>query len=144
PAEKVTAVNGTISWTGPTSEAQANLTAILRGEQVKLAAASDTPLLLLGQRTADIELAAVSAPLNLDFKGRVNLSPTGFVKGALRLTSPSTRRTLEWSGTDIKPGEAIGALDLAADVTAAERMAKLDNLTIVVDQNRGIGVLDVT
>lgn len=143
PAEKVTAVNGTISWTGPTSEAQANLTAIVRGEQVKLTAASDTPLLLLGQRTADIELAAVSAPLNLDFKGSVNLSPTGFVKGTLKLKSPSTRRTLEWSGTDIKPGEAIGALELTADVTAAERMAKLDNLIIVVDQNRGIGVLDV-
>lgn len=143
PAEKVTAVNGTISWTGPTSEATANLSAIVRGEQMKVTLSSDTPLLLLGQRTADMALDVASAPLTLDFDGEINLSPKGFVKGALKLKSPSVRRTLEWSGADIKPGEAIGALDLAADVTASERMAKLDNLILVIDQNRGIGVLDV-
>lgn len=142
-AEKATAVNGTVSWTGPTSQAQAELTAILRGEQVKLTASSAKPLLLLGQRTADIELTIVSAPLNLDFAGTVNLSPAGFFNGATRLKSPSTRRTLEWSGADIKPGEAIGALEITADVTASERTAKLDNLIIVIDQNRGIGVLDL-
>lgn len=143
-AEKLTAINGTLSWTAPTAIARANIVAIFRGEQLTVTGSTSAPLLLLGQRTAPLEIKVASAPLNLDFKGSASLGANMFVSGALQLKSASVRRALEWSGTYIKPGEALGALELSAKITAEQSKAKLDDLIIVVDRNRGIGVLDVT
>lgn len=142
-AEKLTAINGTLAWTAPTAVARANITAIFRGEQVTFAGSTTAPLLLLGRRTAPMEAKITSVPLNIDFAGSASLGTNLFLSGALKLSSVSVRRALEWSGTDIKPGEAIGALALSAKVTAEKTMAKLDDLIITVDSNRGIGVLDV-
>ncbi len=142
-AEKFTAVNGTVSWTSPNAPAKINLLAIMRGEQVALTASADAPLLLLGSRDSPLKATVVSTPVNLDFDGIVNLSNEGYITGTLEVKSPSARRALEWSGADIKPGEALGALELSADVSSGYRQAKLDNLIIVIDQNRGIGVLDI-
>src|SRR5690606_18097395 len=58
-------------------------------------------------------------------------------------SSASVRRTLEWSGTAIRPGEALGALELSAQLSTEQKKAKLDDLIIEIDKNRGIGVLDV-
>lgn len=143
-AEKLTAINGTVAWTAPTAVARANITAIFRGEQVTLAGSTATPLLLLGGRAAPVEVKVTSAPLNLEFAGSANLGKDLFLSGAIKLSSASARRALEWSGADIKPGEALGALDLSAQITTEQTKAKLDDLIIMIDKNRGIGVLDVT
>ena len=142
-AEKLTAINGTLAWTAPTAPARANLTAIFRGEQITLAGSTAAPLLLLGQRTAPVEFKITSAPLNLGFAGSASLGTKLFLSGTLDLKSASVRRALEWSGADIKPGEALGALELTAKITAEPTKAKLDDLIIMIDRNRGIGVLDV-
>ena len=142
-AEKLTAINGTLAWTAPTAVARANLTAIFRGEQITLTGSTSAPLLLLGRRSAPVELKVASAPLNLDFTGSMSLGTDFFLSGALQLKSASVRRALEWSGADIKPGEALGALELSAKITAEQTKAKLDDLIILIDRNRGIGVLDV-
>ncbi|MBU2486369.1 MAG: AsmA family protein [Alphaproteobacteria bacterium] len=142
-AEKLTAINGTVAWTAPTAVARANLTAIFRGEQVTLAGSTAAPLLLLGGRTAPVDIKLTSAPLNIEFGGSASLGQDYFLSGALKLSSVSVRRALEWSGAEIKPGEALGALDMSAKVTAEKTKAKLDDLIIMIDRNRGIGVLDM-
>jgi AsmA protein len=142
-AEKLTAINGTVAWTAPTAVARANITAIFRGEQVTFAGSTAAPLLLLGGRTAPVEAKISSAPLNIEFGGSASLGQNYFLSGALTLSSVSVRRALEWSGTDIRPGEALGALELTAKVTAEQTKAKLDDLIIIIDRNRGIGVLDM-
>lgn len=142
-AKKLTAINGALAWTAPNTIARADIAAIFRGEQVKMTASTSTPLLLLGRRMAPVEVKVTSAPLNFDFKGTANLGSKAFFSGALQLKSPSVRRALEWSGTDIKPGEALGALELTAMMSAEQSKAKLDDLIIMIDKNRGIGVLDV-
>ncbi|MEM5471605.1 AsmA-like C-terminal region-containing protein [Hoeflea sp. AS60] len=143
-AEKLTAINGTLAWTAPTAVARANITAIFRGEQVTLTGSTAAPLLLLGGRTAPVDVKVASAPLNIDFAGSASLGRNLFLSGALKLASVSVRRALEWSGTDIKPGEALGALELSAKINAEQTKAKLDDLIIMIDRNRGIGVLDVS
>lgn len=143
-AEKLTAINGTLAWTAPTAVARANLVAIFRGEQLTLSGSTTLPLLLLGRRLAPVELKVSSSPLNLNFTGSASLGPNMFVSGALELKSPSVRRALEWSRADIKPGEALGALELSAKITAGPTKAKLDDLIVMIDKNRGIGVLDVS
>ena len=144
PAEKLTAINGTLAWTAPTAVARANLVAIFRGEQLTLVGSTSAPLLLLGKRLAPVELNISSSPLNLRFTGSASLGAAMFVAGALELNSPSVRRALEWSRADIKPGEALGALELTARITAEPTKAKLDDLIVLIDRNRGIGVLDVS
>ena len=144
PAEKLTAINGTLAWTAPTAVARANLVAIFRGEQLTLAGSTSAPLLLLGKRLAPVEFKIASAPLNISFAGSASLGASMFVSGALELKSLSVRRALEWSRADIKPGEALGALELSAKITAEPLKAKLDDLIVLIDRNRGIGVLDVT
>lgn len=143
PAERLSAINGTIVWQNPGSAARTDLSAIFRGEQLKIVASSTSPLLLLGGRSAPVDTVVTSSPLSLEFKGQINLSPKGFANGDLRIKTPSVRRALEWSGTDIRPGEAIGALELDAKLSTTDMTAKLDDLILVVDQNRGIGVLDL-
>jgi AsmA protein len=105
---------------GATAVARANITAIFRGEQVTLAGSTAAPLLLLGGRTAPVEATISSAPLNIEFGGSASLGQNYFLSGALTLSSVSVRRALEWSGTDIRPGEALGALELTAKVTAEQ------------------------
>lgn len=143
PAERLSAMNGTIVWQSPTSAARTDLSAIFRGEQLKIEASSASPLLLLGGRSAAVNAVVTSSPLSIEFNGEANLSSKGFANGDLRIKTPSVRRALEWSGTDIRPGEAIGALELNAKLSTSEMTAKLDDLILVVDQNRGIGVLDL-
>ncbi|MDF1606598.1 AsmA-like C-terminal region-containing protein [Hoeflea sp. YIM 152468] len=143
-ADKLTAINGTMAWTAPTAIARANITAIFRGEQVTFTGSTATPLLLLGGRSAPVDVKVTSAPLNLEFAGTANLGANFFLSGAIKLASVSARRALEWSGADIKPGEALGALDLSAKIITEPNRAKLDDLIIMVDKNRGIGVLDMT
>lgn len=142
-AEKLTAINGTLSWTAPTAVARVNVSAIFRGEQIGISGSTSAPLLLLGKRSAPIDVSVASAPLSLQFKGSASMGGDFFAAGALLLKSVSVRRALEWSGTEIKPGEALGALELSATISAEQTRAKLDDLTIMIDQNRGIGVLDV-
>ena len=142
-AEKLTAINGTVAWTAPTAIARGKITAIFRGEQLTFTGSTAAPLLLLGGRLAPVEVKVSSAPLNIDFTGSASLGANAFLSGALQLKSASVRRALEWSGADIKPGEALGALELSAKISAEQTKAKLDDLIILIDRNRGIGVLDV-
>lgn len=141
-AEKLTAINGSIAWTEPTSAARGNITAIFRGEQIQLTGSTPAPLLLLGKHMAPVKIDLASAPLTLAFAGPASLGTDLFASGALKLQSPSVRRALEWSGAEIKPGEALGALELSARLSVEPNKAKLDDLIILIDQNRGIGVLD--
>jgi AsmA protein len=142
-AERLTAINGSLAWTAPTAPARANITAIFRGEQMTLNGSTSAPLLFLGKTVAPVEIRLVSPPLTLEFKGSGSLGPDLYASGALRLVSASVRRTLEWSGADIKPGEALGALELTAQLSAEPTRAKLNDLIVLIDANRGIGVLDV-
>ncbi|WP_394690719.1 AsmA-like C-terminal region-containing protein [Hoeflea sp.] len=142
-AERLTAINGSLAWTAPTAPARADITAIFRGEQMMLNGSTSAPLLFLGKNTAPVELQLSSSPLTLEFNGSASLGPDLYGSGALSLFSPSVRRTLEWSGADIKPGEALGALELTAQLSAEPTRAKLDDLIIMIDANRGIGVLDL-
>ncbi|MCP5000782.1 MAG: hypothetical protein GY933_19085 [Hyphomicrobiales bacterium] len=140
--EKITAINGIISWQRLNGGMEADISGIYRGEAATLFMESARPLLLLAQRTSQIEIEFASTPLTLAFSGGANLSGTPFASGKLSMKSPSMRQTLEWSGTEIKPGEAIGALSLDAELQLQNGRAMLDKLILELEGNRGIGVLD--
>ncbi|MEQ8828101.1 MAG: hypothetical protein RIC82_10015, partial [Parvibaculum sp.] len=127
-AERLTAINGTLAWTAPTAPARANITAIFRGEQFTIEGTAPAPLLLLGKQMSPVNIKLSSSPLSMDFSGSASLGTDLFASGSLRLASASVRRALEWSGAEIKPGEALGALDLTAKLSVEPTRARLDDL----------------
>ena len=140
--EKITALNGTVSWPRLTGGMDTEISGIYRGEAARLLFESSQPLLLLAQKTSHIEVEFSSTPLTINFSGNANLSDALFANGTLSMQSPSMRQTLEWAGTEIKPGEAIGALTLDAELQFQNGRAILDKLILELEGNRGIGVLD--
>ncbi len=140
--EKVTAINGTVSWPRLNSGIRADIRGIFRGEAAALQLSSDDPLLLLSGKNAQANINLAAAPLDLTFDGMVNLSEKPFFAGTLSMASPSMRQTLQWAGTEIKPGEAIGALSLEAEIQMQNNRAMLNDLIVELEGNRGIGVLD--
>jgi len=141
--ERVTAINGTISWPRLNSQVRGSVKGIIRGEAIALTVVSDKPLALLARQTAPINLQMVSTPLTFSFDGSANLSDKPFFGGKLNMQSTSMRLLLEWAGTKIKPGEALGAVSLDAEVQIQRGRSILDKLILELEGNRGIGVLDI-
>jgi AsmA protein len=146
-AERLTAINGSLVLDGADGAgARANITAIFRGEQVTLSGSRRRRrCCFLGKSVWRRSSSGWRLPpLSLEFNGSGSLGAGPVTRRAtLQLASPSVRRALEWSGAEIKPGEALGALELTARLSAEPHKAKLDDLIILIDANRGIGVLDV-
>jgi len=140
--EKVTALNGTITWPRLNGTMRANLRGIFRGEAAALDLITAEPLLLLAGNSAPVRVNLTSAPMTMGFDGMANFSEKPFFAGALTMESPSMRQTLQWAGTDIKPGEAIGALALEADAQIQSGRAMFNDVILELEGNRGIGVLD--
>lgn len=141
--EKVTAINGTIGWPRLDGGLRVDIRGIFRGEAVALDINSADPLLLLAQKSAQARVSLASSPMTLTFDGMANLSDNPFFAGDLTMASPSMRQTLQWAGTEIKPGEAIGALSLDAEIQIQNGRAMLNDVILELEGNRGIGVLDV-
>lgn len=141
--EVVSAIHGRIDWGRIDTGVSMALEGILRGAAVRIEAASRQPLLIFAGETAPFTFRLSGSPLTLSFEGTANLSRALFFGGELSLTVPSTRQAMEWSGTRIIPGEALGALEVEATVTTQNDRASFDDLILEVDGNRGIGVLDL-
>ncbi len=141
--EKVTAINGTIAWPRLDGSLRADIEGIFRGEAVALSVNAADPLLLLAGKSAETSLTLASSPLTLTFEGTANFSDDPFFAGDLTMASASMRQTLQWAGTEIKPGEAIGALSLDAKIQMQNGRAMLNDVILELEGNRGIGVLDV-
>ncbi|MCY6382347.1 AsmA family protein [Hoeflea prorocentri] len=142
-SERITAINGTVSWPRLNGAARADVRGIYRGEAASLSVTSNQPLRLLAGRTANFTIDLKAAPLNVNFQGDANLSKNPFALGAVAVQSPSMRQALEWVGTEIKPGEAIGEMSLEADLQLQNDRAMLDKLIVELEGNQGIGILDI-
>lgn len=141
--EKLTAINGTVSWPRLSENLIVDIGGIYRGEAVTVLMNSAQPLLMLAQKTSQLDVEFASTPLTMSFNGTFAAAEAPFANGTLSMASPSMRQTLAWAGAEIKPGEAIGAMTLQADVQLQNHRAMLDKVILELEGNRGIGILDV-
>lgn len=141
--ETIDKLNGTIDWGQLNSNAQLDMTGVFRGQNVHLTASSPKPLLLIEGVNTPFSAKFASSLLNFSFSGAATLGIHPFFNGKLVLGTKSVQKLLAWSGTDIRPGEAIGTLHIDANLTTQRDRINLDNLIIDIDDNRGIGVLDI-
>ena len=141
--ELLSSVSGKLQWPAFNRAASASVSAIWRGELVNVNFTSQQPMLLLAGGTAPATVAIESSPLSLTYEGLANLSKDGFVQGKGKLSSPSLRRMLEWSGNEITPGAAIGAIALDANVSGSVHRLNLSEATVTLDGNPSRGTLEI-
>lgn len=141
--ETLTAVNGSLSWPRIGMGARLDMSGVLRDETIKIVASSERPAELLAGTPTPLRFNLTSDLLSLNYSGTIAFTGTAMLDGDIRLSSPSARSALRWSGAEIKPGEAIGALDLEAQLQGGARQIRLNELLLDIDDNRGIGALDI-
>ncbi|MBD8553411.1 AsmA family protein [Rhizobium sp. CFBP 8762] len=139
----VSDITGTLNWPDLARQLDINLTAVMNGEKVSWAFASNTPLALLKGQNAAVSTSLVSAPLTVTFDGNANIASNAFASGALRLGAPSLPALLTWYGSDISALSNLGQINAQANISTVGNTVKLDNLNLAVQNARATGVLDI-
>lgn len=140
----VTGLAGRIYW--PTLRRGADLKAsgIWRGENFVVEMSSGQPLSLFSGAEAPLKFTFEAPPAGLSFDGSAILSSQPYFTGTGRFSSPSLRRFLEWSQTEISAGAAIGSLTVSGAVTGEVDRLKVENVELDLNGNMGAGVLDLS
>ena len=140
----LSSVAGTVAWPGMSRPAAVNATGIWRGEPIAIALFLEAPASLLAGASAPVNVSFQAAPLTLTFNGSAQLAERTRLNGALAWSSPSLRRTLEWSEAQITPGAAIGAVSVKGRLDGGMDRMKVENAEISLGGNAGVGALEVT
>lgn len=139
----ITSLNGRIAWPSLDRAARVTATGIWRGENITVEARL-RPLLLLAGANTQVFASLKSSLLETSFDGIANLAGDAYFEGQASLASPSLRRMLEWSKTDIAPGAAIGAVSIASRVQGTAKRLRLDSVALTLGGNPSRGVLEVS
>lgn len=142
--EVITGLAGNVNWPALDRGGSLSATGIWRGESVAIDASTSKPLILFAGGPAPLTVRLKAAPANLSFDGTANLSGDTFFEGPVTFSSPSLRRMLEWSTAATTPGPAIGAIAVSGKISGSGQRIKLDEAEVSLDDNPGIGVLDVS
>lgn len=142
--EIVTGLRGRIVWPSLNRTARLVANGVWRGENVAVELSAALPLMLLAGGGSGINATLKSALVEASFEGTANLSGDGYVDGLAKISSPSIRRTLEWSGARIAPGAAIGAMSVSSHLQGNARRLQLDQTVLTLGVSTGRGVLDLS
>lgn len=140
----ITSLRGRIVWPSLNRGAKLSATGIWHGENVAVDASASAPLILIAGGGSAVAASLKSALVEAGFEGAASFAGDGYFDGAARLASPSIRRMLEWSRTQIAPGSAIGAMALSGHVQGNARRLQLDKTSLTLGGNTGRGVLDLS
>lgn len=140
----VTSLRGQVAWPSLNRTARLSANGIWHGEGVAIEASAAAPLLLMAGGGSTVGISLKSELLEASFEGTANFAGDTYFGGTAKISSPSIRRLLEWSGTRIVPGEAIGAMSLASQIQGNARRLQLDQTTLTLGGSTGRGVLDLS
>ena len=140
----MTGLAGAVEWSALNRAAQLSATGIWRGESFSIDASSAEPLVLFAGGSTQMSIDVKAAPVSGSFKGVANFSSNSFFDGQLAVNSPSLRRMLEWSRTDLPPVAPTGSIALSGKITGNRKRLKFDNAEVTLDGNPGVGVLNLS
>lgn len=142
--EIVTSLSGNVDWSSVNRAGKLSATGIWRGESVSIDLSSPNPLVLFAGGAAPVNFALKSNPTSATFEGTVNTSADSFLDGKVTFNSPSLRRLLEWSKSEMAPKAVIGSIAISSHLTGNAQRAKFEDTELTLDGNPGTGVLDVS
>ena len=143
-AAMLTGLAGAIEWGEFDEAASLSATGVWRGENFSLDVSSGRPLILFAGGSAPLSFNLKAAPASGSFEGVANLSRASYLNGQVTVSSPSLRRVLEWSRTDVPPGAGTGSIAVSGRISGNKSRFKLDNAEITLDGNPGRGVLELS
>ncbi|WP_321499398.1 AsmA-like C-terminal region-containing protein [Breoghania sp.] len=140
--ERVTGINGTLTWPGARGEAVLSAAFIWHGEAMEVRAGlSDTAVFAGAAQKASLNLKLTSTPLRMNFEG-VLLGPTNLqANGKASLTMPNLRRALAWVGRDPGEGATLGPFSAEFQARANASGLVMDQATLELDGNIGTGLI---
>ncbi|MBD0413080.1 AsmA family protein [Oryzicola mucosus] len=141
--EVVKGLNARIDWPTLDKPANFNASGTWRGEASSIGIASAQPLLLLAGGAGPLSWSFKAQPAEASFEGRASVLGDPYFDGQLRFATPALRRLLEWSGSQVMPHRAIGALSVNAKASGNLQRMKMENTQIVLDGNPGLGALEI-
>jgi len=141
--EKLTSLNGTVSWTGINAPGSAQLSAVWRGEIVHVAANATSPFEILRGGPSDLNVTFKANPLTLVFNGHIDTADVPFAKGKLEAATPSPKRFADWFGQSIPAAELLPEVSLDGEVTATMEKMDFPSVALKVGQNQGVGQLQL-
>lgn len=141
--EILTSVSGTLDWPALNRGATLRANGIWRGEVVSLEITAGQPLFLAAGGSSQMAGSMQSAPVSGSFQGSANMAGDAYVRGSLKLNSPSMRRMLEWSQTEITAGAAVGSFSLQGEISGPLNRLKLANATLGLDNNKATGTVEM-
>jgi len=142
--EIFTSLNGRFNWAALNAAATLSATGIWHGETVALDLSSAKPLLLFGGGTAPVTVSVKTPPATFSFDGTANLSQSAYVEGQAKFAAPSLRRLLEWSGTGLTSGSAIGPVAVSSKIVGEAKRLKFDSAEVTLNNNPGMGALELS
>jgi AsmA protein len=142
--EVVSSLSGSVDWGAVNRAGKLSATGIWRGESVTIDLSSSNPLVLFAGGAAPVTFALKSNPTSATFDGTVNTAADSYLDGKVTFNSPSLRRLLEWSKSDMAETAVIGSMAISSHLTGNAQRAKFENTELVLDGNPGMGVLDVS
>jgi AsmA protein len=142
--EILSSLTGQANWAAMDSSATVSATGIWRGETVAVDAASPKPLVLFAGGAAPVTLSFKAAPATFSLDGVASMAENAYFDGQAKFSAPSLRRVLEWSQAGIAPGAAIGSVSVSSKVIATAGRVKFENTALSLDNNPGMGALDLS
>lgn len=142
-AERITAISGSVAWPRLDEKLTASLSGIWRGAAFDLKTDIDEALRFFTGQVVGMRQALTSDVLTYSFEGTMGVGETPYAEGKMTLKTPSPRQALDWLGTGMHTGGAVGAVTLSANMQADARKLRLDALKIDMQGSTGAGVLEL-
>ncbi|APH73295.1 AsmA family protein [Aquibium oceanicum] len=140
--EILSSITGRAAWPALNRSGNLAANAIWRGEALTIDISAQQPLALFAGGNSRVTASLASAPLTGSFDGLATVSKSGFVDGTVKLSSPSLRRALEWSKTDIQPGAAVGSASISGRLIGDSLRMKIEDAQLALGGHPGNGLLE--
>jgi len=143
PPEKVTAINGTVSWPRLSERLTTSLNGIWRGTAFEQKGEIDDAIHFFAGEITGVRTSFNSDTLTYSFDGKMGAGSTLFAEGVATMNTPSVHQALNWLQLGIQPGGVVGNVALKGTIKADARKIRFENLDVTLQGSSGMGVLEL-
>lgn len=142
--DQLTQINGFVSWPLVDRAASIEIEGVWQEEGITIDVQSEQLIAVLSGLSADTDVL-IEHPLgSIEFQGSLGLGDTLFADGTVSFKTGSLTKLLNMIGTNIDAGRALEAVAIDGTMKLGPRKASLVTENLVVDQNIGAGVLELS
>ena len=115
-----------------------------KGETVRYALESGSPVASANDETVPFTLTLISAPGKATIAGTISHAGAYAAEGKMQAEIGNLRDFLNWVDFELPPGDSLGAFSLAGSFHLGGGTLSVDDGTFSLDGNKAVGVLGVS